>query len=72
MTELLGLSLEQALAVCAQQGFEPAVQYTAALRHPVERGQYRVVRVQDGGKRLTCARVPELTEDNIEETEKDR
>ena len=63
MTELLGLTLDQALEVCAQQGIEPTVQYTQALRHPVQNGQYRVVRVQDGGKCLTCARVPELTED---------
>ena len=72
MTELLGLTLEQALHLCAQQGIEPAVQYTAALRHPVEQGQYRVVRVQEGGKRLTCARVPELTEEIMDETEKNR
>ena len=72
MTELLGLTLEQALYLCAQQGIEPAVQYTAALRHPVEKGQYRVVRVQDGGKCLTCARVPQLTEDISDETEENR
>ena len=67
MTELLGLTLEQALEVCAQQGIVPDVTYTAALRRPVENGQYRVVRVQDGGKRLVCARVPELTEDTENE-----
>lgn len=72
MTELLGLTLDEALAVCARQGIEPAVQYTAALRRPVEKGQYRVVRVQDGGKRLTCARVPELTEESIDEIEENR
>ena len=71
MTELLGLTLEKALEVCAQQGFVPDVQYTAALRHPVENGQYRVVRVQKGGKRLVCARVPELIEDTANETEND-
>lgn len=64
MTELLGLTLEQALAECARRGIEPEVLYTAALRHPVEKGQYRVVRVQRGGAVLTCARVPELTEEN--------
>ena len=72
MTELLGLTLEQAVAVCAQQGFEPEVLYTAALRHPVEKGQYRVVRVQQSGRVLTCARVPELTEDISDDTENNR
>ena len=67
MTELLGLTLDQALSVCAQRGIAPAVLYTAALRHPVEKGLYRVVRVQDGGKTLTCARVPELTEEPADE-----
>ena len=72
MTELLGLTLDQALAACAQQGIVPEVLYTAALRHPVEMGQFRVVRVQMGGQRLTCARVPELTEEPIDEIQENR
>ena len=72
MTELLGLTLEQALAECTRRGIAPEVQYTAALRHPVENGQYRVVRVQHEGKCLTCARVPELNEDISDECENDR
>ena len=69
MTELLGLTLDQALEVCAREGIAPDVTYTAALRRPVEKGQYRVVRVKDAGRYLVCARVPELTEETENEIE---
>ncbi len=72
MTELLGLTLDRAMAVCAQMGFSPEVTVTAAVRHPVEHGSYRVIRVRDGGRRLVCARAPELTEEWTDEVEKDR
>lgn len=72
MTALLGLTLERAQAVCAKEGFAPEVIYTAAVRHPVEHGKYRVIRVRDGGRQLVCARVPELTEDLADEMEEDR
>ncbi|MDO4357022.1 MAG: hypothetical protein Q4E13_10990 [Clostridia bacterium] len=72
MTELLGLTLDRAMAVCAQMGFSPEVTYTAAVRHPVERGSYRVIRVRDGGRQLVCARAPELIEDETDEVEENR
>lgn len=72
MTELLGLTLDRALAVCAELGFVPEVTHTASVRRPVEHGVDRVIRVREGGRQLVCARVPELTGDWADEMEEDR
>lgn len=57
MDELLGLPLETALARLKAQGIVPCIQETCAPRRAVRpEGMLRVVRVGEGGRRLTAAR----------------
>ncbi len=67
MTELLGLPLERALAVLRARGVEPTVEWTQNPRRPVE-GTPRVVRVLEGGRRLTCACFPDGTRSEDDST----
>ena len=55
MTEesLLGLPLAQAVCRLRQQGIEPAIEQSCAPRRPQGGGAVRVVRVLQGGHKLT-------------------
>ncbi|MBQ2992205.1 MAG: hypothetical protein IJD60_13105 [Clostridia bacterium] len=55
--DILGLELDQALAVLAQEGVSPDVTITSAPRRREETdGVLRVVYADDGGRRLTVSR----------------
>ena len=57
MTELLGLTMEEAAAQLKKTGIEPIIEWTQAPKNAPE-GTARVVRVHQGG-RLTVARFPD-------------
>ena len=68
ITEILGLPLESAVSRLRAAGIEPIdITEINAPRGETPRGNLRVVRVQNGGKKLTCARFPDtLKEEEIE------
>lgn len=61
--KLLGYPLTEAVRRLAAEGITPAVSISRAPRRQDDPGVLRVVRVEDGGKRLTaCAFVDGLKE----------
>lgn len=61
--KLLGLPLTEAIRRLDAIGIEPAVTISRAPRRPEGVGAFRVVRVQEEGRRLTvCAFVTEIKE----------
>ena len=66
--DLLGLELNQALAVLAHEGIEPAVTTTCAPKRRDEtRGLLRVVWASDDGERLTVSRFLDPIADGTQE-----
>lgn len=62
----MGLPLEKAIRRLSAEGVEPAVFVSRAPRRPEGVGALRVVRVQEGGARLTaCAFVDGLEEEKV-------
>ena len=59
---LLGLPLDEALALLAKEGVVPEVLYTSG-RRVADGGMARIVRVEEGGRRLTCALFPLIKDD---------
>ena len=53
---LLGLPLEKAILRLRAAGVEPHIEISRAPRRPQQAGALRVIRVREGGRRLTaCA-----------------
>ncbi|MDO5299648.1 MAG: hypothetical protein Q4F18_09490 [Clostridia bacterium] len=66
--DLLGLTLEQALAALALEGIEPQVAATSAPRREREAGgTARVVYASDSGAQLTVARFLDPLSDSEQE-----
>ena len=66
--DILGLELDQALAVLSQEGVVSEVTVTSAPRRRDETGgKLRVVYASDDGKRLTAARFLDPIADAVQE-----
>ena len=65
MKSLLGLPLQSALDVLKEANVEEIdIKEISAPRGYTPRGTLRVVRVEKGGKIITCARFPDTIKEN--------
>lgn len=68
MMPLLGLPLDKALALLREANVAVSdVKEISAPRGNTPRGTLRVVRVENGGKTITCARFPDTIEEKNDE-----
>lgn len=66
--DILGLELDQALAVLSKEGIDSGITVTSAPRRRGETGgKLRVVYASDDGKRLTAARFLDPIADAVQE-----
>ena len=59
MMNLLGRTLHDALEQLRKTGVEPEIIRTAGFREAAD-GTERIIRIQEGGRRLTVARFPDM------------
>ena len=65
MKSLLGLPLDKALALLKEANVDVSdIKEISAPRGNTPRGTLRVVRIQNGGKIITCARFPDTIKEN--------
>lgn len=69
MIHLLGLPLENAVSALREANIdEIEIKEISAPRGSTPRGTLRVVRIEKGGKIVTCARFPDDVKENGDET----